>query len=107
MSQLHLVISSCPDRDSAAALARLLVEEKLAACVSLLPSATSFYIWEDRLNEETEVLLLIKTASARLDRLMELLAQRHPYQVPEIIALAADAVHPPYLQWVLQCTESN
>jgi periplasmic divalent cation tolerance protein len=107
MSQLHLVISSCPDRKSAETLARLLVEEKVAACVSLLPGATSFYIWEDRLNEDTEVLLLAKTASAQVGPLMALLAQKHPYRVPEIIALAADAVHPPYLQWVLQCTESH
>lgn len=107
MSQLHLVINSCPDRESAENLARWLVEERLAACVSLLPGATSFYEWEGRLNQETEVLLLIKTAQARLDALMKNLAEKHPYEVPEIIALAADAVHPPYLQWVLQCTESN
>lgn len=107
MSQLHLIISSCPNREAAESLAKLLVEEHLAACVSLLPGVSSFYYWEGKLNQDAEVLLLAKTATEQVKPLMDRLAREHPYQVPEIIALATDAVHPPYLQWVLQCTDSR
>lgn len=107
MSQLRLVISSCPSLESAASLARQLVTERLAACASILPGVTSIYHWKGALQQDSEVLLLIKTAPAQVEPLMTQLQRLHPYEVPEIITLAADAVHPPYLQWVLQCTDSR
>lgn len=107
MSQLHLVISSCPNRESAESLAQQLVTAHLAACVSILPGVTSIYHWQGALQQDSEVLLLIKTAQPQVQPLITQLQQLHPYEVPEIIALAADAVHPPYLHWVLQCTDSR
>lgn len=95
-----LVLTSFPDADKAAALARILVEEKLAACGTILPGARSIYAWEGKIEDAAEVLLLLKTEAALYAKLEKRLAKLHPYDVPEILAWEPGAVHRPYAAWV-------
>lgn len=103
----RLVLSTCPDQDTALALATRLVEQGLAACVNVVPGLTSIYRWEGALHRDPEVLLLIKTAAGRLDALVKGLRRLHPYELPEIIALPITAGLPEYLNWVSQCTHPS
>jgi periplasmic divalent cation tolerance protein len=81
-------------------LARWLVEERLAACVQALPGVRSTYRWEGALEQATETLLLIKTTAARYAALERALSSRHPYELPEILAIDASAGLPAYLRWL-------
>ncbi|MEA2647457.1 MAG: periplasmic divalent cation tolerance protein [Chloroflexota bacterium] len=81
-------------------ISNLLVEERLAGCVSVLGGMRSTYRWEGRVVEEGEVLLLIKTTAARLPELRERLLAEHPYEVPEVLVLEAREVPEPYARWL-------
>ena len=91
---------TCPDPDSAGRLARALVEERLAACVNLLPGVRSVYRWQGTVEEAAEVLLLIKTTRDRLDALAARVRALHPYELPELLAVEAAGGLPGYLDWV-------
>lgn len=95
-----LVLTSFPDADKAASAARLLVEEKLAACGTIVPGARSIYAWEGSVADETEVLLLLKTEAPLYAKLEKRLVKLHPYEIPEILAWEPGAVHRPYAAWV-------
>ncbi|MBB5191523.1 periplasmic divalent cation tolerance protein [Silvimonas terrae] len=81
-------------------LAHGLIEARLAACVNLLPPIQSVYRWEGRIETAAEVPLLIKTTGERYPAVEAWLAEHHPYDVPEIIALPAQSVFQPYLAWL-------
>ncbi|MDP9325857.1 MAG: divalent-cation tolerance protein CutA [Candidatus Dormibacteraeota bacterium] len=95
-----LVLTTVGSIDAAARIGRLLVEERLAACVTTVAGARSTYRWEGRVVEEEEQLLLIKTAPATVDRLRERLLAEHPYEVPEVLVLEAGGVPEPYARWL-------
>lgn len=95
---------SCPDAETAARIARALVEERLAACVQRIAGVVSTYRWEGTLHVDNEVLLLIKTTRARLDALKARLPALHPYEVPELLVLDAVDGLPAYLGWVADVT---
>lgn len=95
-----ICLSTFPDRGTAAAVARTLVEERLAACVNLLPGVLSVYRWQDALEQAEEVQAIIKTRDDCLPALMARLRSLHPYDCPELIALDAVAGLPAYLDWV-------
>lgn len=97
---LHLLFSTCPDAQSADRIARALLEERLAACVTQLPGARSLYHWNGAIEESNEVQLLIKTWEDRLPDAIARLQALHPYDVPEAIAVQASAGLPAYLDWV-------
>lgn len=99
-----LVLSTVPTEDVAAALARTLVEEGLAACVNILPGMRSLYAWRGETCDDREVLCLIKTRRALFPALRDRLTALHPYEVPEIVALAAEEVSRAYLDWVSAST---
>ncbi|MBK1723553.1 divalent-cation tolerance protein CutA [Thiocystis violacea] len=103
----RLMLCTCPDRDTGLSLAKTLVEERLAACVNLVPGITSVYRWEGALQEDAEVLLLIKSTTARTAALIERLGQLHPYEVPEIIALPITEGSTAYLSWLDNCTRER
>lgn len=104
---VFLILSTCPDADTAQRLARIVVEERLAACVSLLPGGVSTYRWQGRVEEATEVQLLAKTPADRRDALMARLAELHPYELPEILAVETAAGLPAYLDWVTAETRTD
>jgi periplasmic divalent cation tolerance protein len=93
---------SCPDVATAERIARTLVEEHLAACVQVLPGMLSIYSWRGEVQQETEVLLLAKTTRERLDALKARLAELHPYEMQELLALEAVDGLVPYLGWIEQ-----
>lgn len=98
----RMVFITAPDREVALRLARGLVEGRLAACAQVLPGLTSVYRWQDRVQEESEVLLLVKTTALRLPALESWLRAAHPYDTPECLALAPARVEPRYLAWLEQ-----
>jgi len=95
-----LVLTNCPDEESANAIALALVEERLAACVSILPRIQSIYRWQGAVESATEIPLFIKSTAANYPALEAAIRDRHPYKVPEIIALAVERGLPAYLDWV-------
>ena len=97
---IHLVLCSCPDRNQADLLAGILVEERLAACVSVVPVVGSVYRWKGQVERTEEALLLIKTEASRVPALAARIQALHPYELPEVLAVEAAAGLPAYLRWV-------
>lgn len=97
---VRTVLSTAPDEASGRALASALVEEGLAACVSVVPGVTSVYRWGGEVRAEGEVLLVAKTTAAVVAALTARLVELHPYDVPEVLALDVGGGHGPYLDWV-------
>ena len=95
-----VVLTTCPDDAAAAKLARALVESGLAACVTRVGPVHSTYRWQGAIQDEPEVLLVVKTVSARYPELEMRLKSLHPYEVPEIIALPLTATSADYLAWL-------
>lgn len=104
MTDAQLVLTTLPNADAAAGLARALVEEKLAACCNILPAVRSIYRWQDKLHDENEVLLFIKTRAEQLERLKSRILELHPYAVPEVLALPVESGYAGYLEWLAQST---
>jgi periplasmic divalent cation tolerance protein len=98
--QVIMAFSTCPDEATAQRLATALVREQLAACVNRLPGAISTYFWDGRLQEEAEILLIMKTTAARLPALEARLKVLHPYEVPELVAIPVTGGNERYLEWV-------
>lgn len=102
-----LCLCTCPDAASAAAIARALVDERLAACVNQLPGLHSVYRWQGRVEQAEEVLLLIKTTEDRLAALMDRVQALHPHELPEVLAVQAAGGLAPYLDWVVEQTRED
>jgi periplasmic divalent cation tolerance protein len=103
MPENHLVIlCTVPDRGSGEKIAEVLVEERLAACVNLLPGVVSIYRWEGEVKQEDEFLLLIKTNGARFEAVRAAITKLHPYATPEIIALQVAEGDRNYLTWLTE-----
>lgn len=95
-----LVITNLPDADSAQKLAQALVEQRVAACANILAPCRSVYRWQGRVEDTTEVPLLVKTSAARYAALEAAIRAAHPYELPEIVAVRIDKGLPDYLAWV-------
>ena len=95
-----IVLTSVPDVKSARRLSRLLVNERLAACVTSLPGATSVYRWKGRLESARETLLWIKTARSRIKGLQKSFKEHHPYDLPEFLVLPVSGGSRGYLSWL-------
>jgi periplasmic divalent cation tolerance protein len=102
---VRVVLCTCPP-EPADALATTLVEERLVACVNLIPGIRSIYRWEGEVTRDDEVLLIIKTRADLVERLRQRIVELHPYEIPEVVSIDVDAVHPPYLAWLREATRS-
>lgn len=102
-SPVLVVLVTCPPKQ-AAALAAGLVADRVAACVNVVPAVRSFYRWKGKVQRDGESLLVIKTTRARFARLRRAVLARHPYDLPEVIALPVVRGHAPYLDWVADST---
>lgn len=104
MTETSVVIglTTCPNGEVAATLARALVGEGLAACVNEIPGITSTYRWREQLHRDSEVLLLIKTGAERLPALERRLKELHPYELPEFITVGVCSGSAQYLEWIRQ-----
>lgn len=100
MKDVLVVLTNCPDPDSAARIARALVENRLAACVNQLAPVQSVYRWDESIEEAEEIPLLIKCTRDRYAAVEEAIRQLHPYTVPEIVAFPVVLGFGAYLRWV-------
>ena len=99
-----VVLMTAKDLESATRMGRAVVGEKLAACMNVVPSVRSIYEWQGAIQDETEVLCLLKTRASLFAALKDRLVALHEYDVPEVIALPMSAGHAPYLDWLLKNT---
>jgi periplasmic divalent cation tolerance protein len=100
MTDVVVVLVTAPSAETAADLARALVEEGLAACGNVVPGLRSIYRWEGKVHDDAEALLLLKTERRLLEALKARLPALHPYQVPELLALPVEGGLAPYLEWI-------
>jgi len=96
----QLVLTTCPNRRAASRIARALVEERLAACVNILPVAQSVYRWRGKVASAREFLLIIKSLKRAYAKLEKRLRALHPYELPEIITVPITNGSRPYLAWI-------
>ena len=104
MSDPILILVTCGSEEEASKIGRSLVEEGLAACVTILSPIRSIYRWEGKVWDEKECLLVIKTQRQRYEALEERVKSLHSYSLPEIIALPILQGFPPYLKWLTDMT---
>ena len=95
-----LIFTNLPDRESALQLARALIEARCAACVNVLGGCTSVYRWQGATETAEEVPVLIKTRASSYAAVERAIRERHPYELPEIIAVRVSKGLPAYLDWV-------
>jgi periplasmic divalent cation tolerance protein len=100
VTEALVVLCTAPTAEVAAGLARALVEARLAACGNVVPGLRSIYRWQGRVEDEAEVLLVLKTTRERFPALRDELLRRHPSEVPEVLALPVEAGSAPYLAWL-------
>ena len=94
------MLTTVADEAAAERIAKALVDGRLAGCVTRLPGVVSTYRWEGRRQQDTEVLLLIKTTEAVYEALAEELESLHDYELPEVLAVPVDKGSPAYLSWL-------
>ena len=95
-----IVLTTLGAQTDAAAFARVLVDERLAACVNILPVMTSVYRWKGTIEEDREQQLVIKTTSDRVEALEARLHELHPYELPEFLVISVTGASPAYLEWL-------
>lgn len=103
-SQSLVVYCTCPDLATAERIAETLVDERLAACVNIIPGLTSIYRWQGQIQRDAELLLIIKTRNMLYPLLEARIRELHPYAVPEIIALPIQSGSAAYLNWIVDHT---
>ena len=103
-SDYGVLLTTTPTREEAAKIANLLIDERLGACVQLIP-IESFYFWQGKTQNEAEVLLLVKTRANLFDRAIARIKEVHSYTVPEIVALPFSAGFGGYLNWIEEVTK--
>ena len=97
---VRAVLTTAPNAEAGGVIARTLVEERLAACVNVIPGVRSIYRWEGEIQDDPEVVLIIKTQADRCEALAARIKDLHPYDVPEVLVLPAVGGSASYLDWV-------
>ena len=98
----HIVLCTCPDRDTARQIATALVEEKRAACVNIVDNVESVYRWQGKVESAREQLLVIKTTQSTFPALRDRIVALHPYELPEVLAVPIVDGLDAYLNWISQ-----
>ncbi|MES2906580.1 MAG: divalent-cation tolerance protein CutA [Pseudomonadota bacterium] len=106
-SGFSLLYITCADKTVAADLARLAISEKVAACANIISGMTAIYPWKGKIEESEEVVLLLKTQKALVQKLIAFIEQHHPYNVPAILEVLLGHVSAPYGAWLLQETQQQ
>ncbi|XP_049281927.1 protein CutA homolog [Anopheles funestus] len=99
-NEYSVAFVTVPDNTVAVNVGRQLVEKSLVACVNIIPGLTSIYAWEGKINEDPEVLMMIKTRTSRVEELIRFVREIHPYSVAEVIAFPIAEGNAPYLDWI-------
>jgi periplasmic divalent cation tolerance protein len=97
-----LVLSAVGSREEAERIAQALVTERLAACVNVVPGVVSVYRWKGEVQKEDELLLVIKSRTESVEALRARLVALHSYELPEVLVVAVDGGHAPYLDWIAE-----
>ena len=100
MTEVLILLCTCPDTAAARQLAGGLLDRKLAACVNILPEIRSIYRWQGELHDDGETLMVVKTTRQAYAEVEAWLLQHHPYDVPEVLAIQVPAGSAAYLEWV-------
>jgi periplasmic divalent cation tolerance protein len=101
---VRIVLCTVPSEDVGVQIAQTLLAERLVACVNILPAVRSLYRFKGKLEDDRELLLVIKTTDDRLEQVVRRVPELHPYEVCEVIALDVSAGSQPYLDWVFRET---
>lgn len=104
--EIILIISTFPDRENAFKISKLLVENKLVACVNIFPCESIFF-WENKINEEKEYIVFIKTRKKLFEMVKKEIEKMHPYSTPEIISFKIDNINEKYFEWLLKETKGG
>lgn len=102
--KLRLILTTTGAEEQALSIARVLVSERLAACVNIIGPIRSVYRWRDAIEDDREYLLIIKTRATLYVKVELRVRELHTYEVPEVLALTADRGSPPYIKWLLEST---
>merc|ERR1712154_483158 len=97
---LSLMYVMVPDMETAKKLAKPLIQNKQAACVNIIPQVTSVYEWEGEIEESSELVMLIKTSTSRVEEISTFIRENHPYDVAAAISIKIDNGNPPFLDWI-------
>jgi len=103
MANIRMAFISCP-RDEAKSLAKGILEERLGACVNIIPKIESLFWWEGKIQKDEEALLIVKTTQIKAEALITFIKDNHPYDVPEVITVQLAEGLPDYLDWVAEET---
>jgi len=103
----QIVLCTVPDEDTAENIATTLVNEKLAACVNIVPGITSVYRWKGGIERDRELLLLIKSGQGVYPDLEDRIRALHPYELPEVIAVPIGSGLPEYLDWIINSLKTT
>lgn len=104
MDACRLVYCTMGSEEEAERIGAVLVEERLAACVNILPGMRSMYSWRGKVEKDQEVVLLAKTRAELVERLTEAVVERHSYDCPCVVSLRIESGHPPFLRWITEQT---
>ena len=104
-TDVTLILITVPDEATASKISSMLVEQKLAACVNIVPGIRSYFRWHNRLNTVSELLLLVKTRRELFDEVEKSILKYHPYEVPEIIAVEIPFGNEKFINWAKEETQ--
>ncbi len=102
-SEFRIVFVTCDSLFSAKAIAKALVEKKIAACCTIIQNVISVFEWEDEIEESKEYLVMIKCPASKTEELEKETLKMHNYEIPEIISVSMDEGHDKYLKWIDSC----
>ena len=100
-----VILTTCPDIETARIISKALVENHLAACVNIIPGLESIYLWKGVINTDIETLLIIKTTNDKFDAVESMIKSLHPYELPELISLQIDKGLDKYLDWIVKSVQ--
>lgn len=100
MSSCIVIYCTVPTKQDAKSIAKILLTQRLAACINIMEKVQSIFSWHDEICEEKELLMMIKTKSTLFDRVKQAIKLTHPYNIPEIIALPIEQADSEYLEWI-------
>nr|AAP58557.1 conserved hypothetical protein [uncultured Acidobacteriota bacterium] len=107
MSDPIVVFITAPNYEEASRLANLLVDERLAACVQILPQMESVYRWQGKIEKQKEFLLIVKSVVEKFDELEKRIREAHSYDTPEIVAFPISLGSQPYLEWLITSLDES
>lgn len=99
-----LIVTNFPEKKQAIAFAKKIIDDRLAACVTILDTCTSVYSWQGETESAEEIPILIKTQKQHYTKVEQVITALHPYELPEVIAVPIDGGLPAYLRWITNTT---